>query len=111
MYVPVVTLSKEHDIKLLEKLKSVFTRTIKWKKYRSQMSIPSNNDNLNYLIDPAFTNANRLFILSFERIEKKSNIKKGYRDSFSHYYEPNVQIKDFNDLFDGKIFFDLPIKK
>ena len=71
MYVPVVTLSKERDIKLLEKLKSVSTRTIKWNKHRSQMSIPSNNDNLNYLIDPAFTNANRLFVLLFERIEKK----------------------------------------
>ena len=40
------------------------------------MSIPSNNDNLNYLIDPAFTNANRLFVLLFERIEKKQQHKK-----------------------------------
>ena len=31
LYVPVVTLSKENDIKLLEKLKSGFKRTIKWK--------------------------------------------------------------------------------
>ena len=33
LYVPVVTLSKENDIKLLEKLKSGFKRTIKWTKY------------------------------------------------------------------------------
>ena len=33
LYVPVVTLSKENDIKLLEKLKSGFKRTIKWNKY------------------------------------------------------------------------------
>ena len=39
LYVPVVTLSKENGIKLLEKLKSGFTRTIKWNKYRSQMTI------------------------------------------------------------------------
>ena len=32
LYVPVVTLSKENDIKLLEKLKSGFKRTIKWNK-------------------------------------------------------------------------------
>ena len=31
LYVPVVTLSKENDIKLLEKLKSGFKRSIKWK--------------------------------------------------------------------------------
>ena len=30
---------KENDIKLLEQLKSGFKRTIKWNKYRSQMTI------------------------------------------------------------------------
>ena len=39
LYAPVVTLSKEDDIKLLEQLKTGFKRTIKWNKYRSQMSI------------------------------------------------------------------------
>ena len=32
------------------------------------------------------------------------------RDSFSDYYLPNVEIKDFNVLIDGKRFFDLPVK-
>ena len=109
LYVPVVTSSKENDIKLLEKLKSGFKRTIKWNKYRSQMSVQSNNNNLNYLIDPIFTKVKRLFVLSFERIEK-DNIKKDYRDSFSHYHVPKVQIKDCNVLIDGKSFFHLPIK-
>ena len=35
---------------------------------------------------------------------------KDQRDSFSHYYVPNVRIKDFNVLIDGKGFFDLPVK-
>ena len=109
LYVPVVTLSKENDIKLLQQLKSGFRRTIKWNKYRSQMSIQNNNNNLNYLIDPTFTNVNRLFVLSFERIEE-NKIKKDYRDSFSHYYVPKVEIKDFNVLIDGKSFFDLPVR-
>ena len=67
LYVSIVTLSKENNIKLLDQLKLGFERTIKWNKYRSQMSIESNNNNLNYLIDPAFTNVNRLFVLSFTR--------------------------------------------
>ena len=49
LYVPVVTLSKENDIKLLEKLKSGFRKTFKWNKYRSLMTIQNNNNNLNYL--------------------------------------------------------------
>ena len=39
LYVPVVTLSKENDIKLLEQLKLGFKRTIKWNESRSQMTI------------------------------------------------------------------------
>ena len=110
LYVPVVTLLKENDVKLLEQLKSGFKRTIKWNKYRSQISVQSINNNLNYLIDPTFTNVNRLFVLSFKRIEE-NNVKKDYRDSFSHYYVPKLEIKDFYVLIDGKSFFDLPVKK
>ena len=95
--------------KLLEQLKSGYKRTVKWNKCRSQMTVQSKNNNLNYLIDPTFTTVNNLFVLSFERIEE-NNVKKDHRDSFSHYYVPNVEIKDFNVLIDGKSFFDLPVK-
>ena len=105
LYVPIVTLLKENNIKLFKKLKSGLKKTIKWNKYRSEMAIQNNNNNLNYLVDPTFTNVNRLFVVSFERTEDH----KDYRDSFSHYYVPKVQIKDFNVLIDGKKFFDLPI--
>ena len=103
--VSVVTSSKENDKKLLEQLKSGFKRTVKWNKYRSQMTIQPQNNNLNYLIDPTFTNVNRLFVLSFSRNNNTDN-----RDSFSDYYVPNVEIKDFNVLIDGKSFFDLSVK-
>ena len=105
LFVPVVTLSKENDIKLLEQLKTGFKRTIKWNKYRSQMSIQPQNNNLKYLTDPTFTNVNRLFLLSFPR-----NNNTDSRYSFSIYYAPNVKDNDFNVLIDGKSFFDLPIK-
>ena len=106
----VVTLSKENDIKRLEQLKLGFKRTIKWNKYRLQMTIQPQNNNVNYLIDPTFTNVNRLFVLSFQRITGENNTTKDRRDSFSHYYPPNIKMKDFNVLIDGKSFFDLPVK-
>ena len=95
--------------KILEQLKSGFKTTVKWNKHRSQMTVQSNNSNLNYLIDPTFTIVNRLLVLSFERIEE-NNAKKDHRDSFSCYYVPNIEIKDLNVLIDGKSFFDLPVK-
>ena len=57
------------------------------------MTIQPKNSNLNYLIDPSFTNVNRLFVLSFTR-----TILCDKRGTFSHYYLPNVEIKDFNVL-------------
>ena len=85
LYVPVVTLSNKNDIKLLEQLTSGFKRTVQWNKYRSKMTIQPQNNNSNYLIGPTFIIANRLFVLSFVRNGEGDN-----RDSFSHYYVPNV---------------------
>ena len=70
-----------------------------------QITVQPQNNNLNYLIDPAFTNVNRVFVLSFQRIAGENNTTKDCRDSFSHYYVPNVRIKDFNVLIDGRIVF------
>ena len=68
LFVPVVTMSKENDIKLVEQLKTGFKRTIKWNKYRPKMTIQPTNNNLDYLIDPTFTSVNRLFVLSSQEI-------------------------------------------
>ena len=103
LYVSVVTLSKENDINLLEQLKTGFKKTIKC---RSQITIQPQNNNLNYLIDPTFTNVNRLFVLSFSR-----NNNTDSRYSYSNYYVAKVEIKDFNVLIDGKKFLRLASKK
>ena len=102
LYVPVVILSAENDNKLLEQLKSGFRITIKWNKNMSQMSNQNKNNNLNYLIDPTFSNVNRLFVLSFENEDD--------RTSYYKYYVPSVEIKDYNVLIDGNDFFELSIK-
>ena len=66
------------------------------------MSNQAANNNLNYLIDPKFTNVNGLFVLSFEN--------ENDRVYFSKYYSPKVEIKDFNVLIDRKLFFEIPVK-
>ena len=66
------------------------------------MTNQTQNNNLSYLINPTFTKVNGLFVLLFENEDD--------RRSFSKYHVPNVQIKDFNVLIDGKSFFDMAIK-
>ena len=92
----------EDDNKLLQQLKTGFKRTIKWNKYRSEMTNQAKAINLNYLIDPTFSKVNRLFVLSFENEDDRA--------SFSKYYTPTVEIKDYNPVIEGKGFFNVPIK-
>ena len=102
LYVPIVTLSKEDEIKLLTNLKSGFTREIERNNYRSQVSTEAINNNLNLLIDPTFTNVNRLFVLAYQTADD--------RESFSQFHLSRVMIKDNNVIIDKLGFFDLPIK-
>ena len=98
LYIPVVTLSKHDETKLLTNSKSGFTREIIWNKYRSQMTTEAINNNLNILIDPTFTNVNRLLVLTYQNADD--------RQSFSQFYLPRVVVKDFNVINDKLAFFD-----
>ena len=66
------------------------------------MTTEAVNNNLNILIDPTFTNVNRLFVLTYQNADD--------RQSFSQFYLPKVLVKDFNVIIDKFAFFDLPIK-
>ena len=66
------------------------------------MTTEAINNNLNILIDPTFTNVNRLFVLTYQNADD--------RQSFSQFYLPNVMVKDYNVITDKLAFFDLPIK-
>ena len=59
-------------------------------------------NNLNFLIYPTFNNVNRFFVLAFLNEED--------RRSFSKYYTPNVEIKDYNVIIDGEPVYEIPIK-
>ena len=66
------------------------------------MSTEAISNNLNILIDPTFTNVNRIFVLAYQTADD--------RQSFSKFYLPKVMVKDFNVIIAKLAFFDLPIK-
>ena len=88
----------QDNAKLLQQLKSSFKRIITWNKYLSKPELLAQNPNLNYLVEPSFQGLNRLFVLAFEDNAQKIS------------YLPNVKIKDYNVMIDGKFFFDQTIK-
>ena len=94
LYVPVVTLSTQDNAKLLTQLKSGFKTTISCNKYPSKPELLTQNPNLNHLIEPRFEGVNRLFVLPSENNTQRTSNKR--------YYLPNVEIKDYNIMIDGK---------
>ena len=106
LYVPVVTLSKNNEVKLYENFKNGLSREIAQNKYLSRVSKQNNNTDLNDLVDPTFVNVHRIFVLGNEL----ANNGASYRHNISYYYIPHVLIKDSNVLIDGKPFFDQLIK-
>ena len=102
---PVVTLSTDDEIKLLTNLKSGFKKEIIWNKYKSQMTSEAINNNSNILVDPTFTNVNRLFVQSYATDDNNYN-----RQSYSQFYLAKVMVKDYNVVIDKLAFFNLPRK-
>ena len=101
LYVPVVTLSTQDNVKLLQQLKSGFKRKITWNKYESSIKTFARNRYLNYLTNPSFQGVNKLFVLPFEN--------ENDRILHSSYYLPKIEKKDYNVMIDGTNFFDQPI--
>ena len=86
LYVPVVTLSTQDNVKLLPQLKLGFNRTISWSKYLAKPELLAQNANLNHLIASSFQGVNRLFVLALENDDQRISNKR--------YYIPNVETKE-----------------
>ena len=103
LYVPLVTLSAQDNVNLLQQLKPLFKKVVNWNKYLSKPELLAQNPNLNHLIEPSFQSINRVFILAYDGDTQ--------RTSHTGPYIPNVQLKDYNIMINGENFFDQPIKR
>ena len=67
------------------------------------MTTEAINNNLNILIDPTFTNVNRLFLVAYQNADD--------RQSFSQFYLPRVMVKelieDADDLYIVMLMYNL----
>ena len=74
LYVPVVILSTQDNVKLLKQLESCLQRLINWNKYQSKVTQQAQNRYLDFLIDPSFQEVNRLFVLIFEDLVESEKV-------------------------------------
>ena len=82
----------QDNSKSLQQLKSNFQRSINWN--QPKISIEAQNQYLDYLIDPRFLSAHKLFVLSFE--------DNAHRTRHTRYFITAVEIKNCKIKIDGK---------
>ena len=79
-----------------------FKRTINWKKDELNVTVEQRNQCFDFLINLSSQGVNTLFVLWFQNNNGST--------SYTRYYLPLVEIKDYNIMIDGQNFFDQPIK-
>ena len=107
MYVPVVTLSKEHNKDFIEQQNKGFQRSIYWNEYKTK-EIKENADAnvFKYInLDPSFQGVNRLFVTAYNRVDGQPN-----RDDQRKYYLLRIDLNKYNVIIDGRNFYDNPIE-
>ena len=105
LYVPVVTLEIEDNVKLSKLLNEGFKRPIYWNEYKV---IANKNYNANEYIreqlDASVQGVKKLFVFAYGR-ENDDPTENSHRK----YFLPRMKIKSHNTEIDGRNFYDQSI--
>ena len=118
LYVPIVTLSTEDNVKLTKQLNEGFKRTVYWNEYKAKIESRNSDDNLTrFYLDASFKGIKRLFVIAFNNatvnvpnnpINNTNN--KVVRDSDRKYFLPRVNITNYN-VFEHNMSTDIKLSK
>ena len=103
LYVPVITLKTEDNVKLSKLLNEGFKRLVYWNKYKIILKY-YDNEYIRERLDPSFRRFSKLFVLAYARGDNVTN-----ENSYRKYFLPRLKIKNYNIEIDGRNFYDQPI--
>ena len=112
LYVLIVTLSAEDNVKLSKLLSEGFKRTVYWNEYKvidnKIVETAANNEEkyIRELLDSSWQGVKRLFVLAYNNKEGDNKVSA---DSYKKYFLPGVKIENYNIEIDGRNFYDQPI--
>ena len=108
LYVPVVTLSAEDNVKLVKQLNEGFKRPVYWNKYKviDNKVVENAEKHIRELLDSSYQGVKRLFVLAYNNKEGDNKVSV---DSYKKYFLPRVKIENYNIEIDGRNFYDQPI--
>ena len=109
LYVPVVTLSAEDNVKLVKQLNEGFKRPVYWNKYKVthnkvvEIAAANAEKHIRELLDSSYEGVKRLFVFAYDNAAGNKHI---FVDSFKKYFLPRVKIENYNVQIDGRNFYD-----
>ena len=112
LYVPIVTLSSEDNVKLSKLLSKGFKTPIYWNVYKviPNKIVESAGINeekyIRELLDLSYQGVKRLFVLAYNNISGNNQVSV---DSYKKYFLPRVKTENYNIQIDGRNFYDQPI--
>ena len=108
LYVPVVTLSAEDNVKLVKQLNKGFKRPVYWNKYKviDNKVVENAEIHIRELLDSSYQGVKRLFVLAYDNTAGNNQVSV---DSYKKYFLPRVKIENYNIEIDGRNFYDQPI--
>ena len=111
LYVPIVTLSAEDNVKLSKLLSEGFKRTVYWDEYKvignEMVEIAANNEEkyIRELLESSCQGVKRFFVLAYNNKEGDNKVSI---NSFKKYF-PRVEIENCNIEIDGRNLYDQAI--
>ena len=104
LYVPIVTLSAEDNVKLSKLLGEGFKRPIYWNQYKVIPNKTYNaNEYIRELLDSSYQGIKRSFVLVYD------NANGITANSHRKYFLPRIKIENYNIEIDGRNFYDQSI--
>ena len=97
LYVPIVTLSAEDNVKLSKLLSEGFKRSVYWNEYKISdnilIHIADNNEEktIRQLLDSSYQGVKRLFVIAYNNKECDNKVSI---DSYKNYFLPRVKIEN-----------------
>ena len=114
LYVPIVTLLKDDNEKLIKQLNEGFKRTVQWNDYNVKFKEEQSTNTFIKLLNASIQGANRLFVLAFNNVEAgddddSNTDNRVQRDGNRKYFLLRIEINNYNVLVNGRNFYDQPI--
>ena len=112
LYVPVVTLPADDNVKLVKQVNEIFKRPVYWDKYKVidnkvvEIGAANAEKHIRELLDSSYERVKRLFVLAYDDTAGENHVSV---DSFKKYFLPRVKIENYYIEIDGRNFYDQPI--